>query len=344
MLSKIKKELINHPDKIREILEHYDYCNIMIRSKYMSFGRDSQSSKKSIVIKLEDNDYLWIKDYARNINKDLFSYICDQRNVEFANVLRTVKIVLGITDYYDYFENNKRSIFGGFYDKIRNKNNTSKIRTYDEAVLKQYKRICNTRFLKDNISLAAQKFFNIRYDIESQGIVIPIYDQFGQLMGAKVRANYDVKDGELKYFYLMPCMCSKTLYGYAQNYSYLVNNVIFVFESEKAVMQCYSYGIRNCVALGSGSISQKQIEMLLQLHPKKIIFCHDVGFEMENIMRNINMVKNYSRFSEVELGYWDYFNKGYDDKVSPSDLGKTKLKYIIKNEIKMIGEINEEEI
>ena len=120
MLNNIKKELISHPDKLKEVLEHYEYCNIVIRKTYMSFGRDIQSSKKSIVIKLENNDYLWVTDYARNINKDLISYIIEQRNVEFINVLNTIKGILGITDYYDFFENkNKRGIFGGFYEKIK---------------------------------------------------------------------------------------------------------------------------------------------------------------------------------------------------------------------------------
>ena len=342
MLNNIKKELISHPDKLREVLEHYGYCNIVIRRTYMSFGRDEYSSKKSIVIRLENNEFLWVTDYARNISKDLFAYIIEQRNVEFINVLNTVKSVLGITDYYDYFDKkNKRGIFGGFYEKIKHKS-VSKVQVYDKSILDQYKSIYNVKFLKDNISLEAQKFFNIKYDIESQGIVIPIYDQVGQLMGAKARANYDVEDGELKYFYLIPCQASRTLYGYAQNYNHLVNNTIYVGESEKFVMQCYSYGMRNCVALGSGSVSQQQVKMLLSLQPKKIIFLHDQGYKMEYIMRNIDMVKNYSRFSEVEIGYWDWDNSIYNiDKVSPSDLGKTKLNYILNNEIKFIGEIDE---
>ena len=110
-------------------------------------------------------------------------------------------------------------------------------------------------------------------------------------------------------------------------------------------MQCYSYGIRNCVALGSGSISNKQVQMLFELNPKKIIFLHDTGFKQEYLDRNIAMIKNYSRFSEVEIGYWDYIGKDYEDKVSPSDLGKVKFEQIINTEIKMIGdEIDEDEL
>ena len=70
---------------------------------------------------------------------------------------------------------------------------------------------------------------------------------------------------------------------------------------------------------------------------------HDVGYDFENILRNINMVKNYSRFSEVKLGYWDFFDRLYDNKVSASDLGKKELLRIMDTEIKMIGDDKDEE-
>ena len=342
MLKEIKNELLNQPEKLKEILEHYNFHNVVIHKSYISFGRSIDSSKKSIVIRLDNNSYLYVKDYARNIQKDLFSYISEQRLVDFKDILSTVKSILNITDYYDFFEN--RGIFGGFYERIR-KRNFSKVNTFEENILDKYKEYANVRFLKDNISIEAQHFFGIRYDVESQGIVIPIRNQLGQLMGIKIRFNYDVEDGELKYCYLIPCLMSQTLYGYSQNYNHLVGNTVYVLESEKSVMQCYSYGIRNCVALGSGSISNKQAQMLLELNPQKIIFLHDVGYKMEYIERNISIMKNYSRFSEVEIGYWDYFGKDYEDKVSPSDLGKAKLKQIINSEIKMIGDdIDEDEL
>ena len=342
MLKEIKKELLDNPEKLEELLEYFNFYNIHIHQSYISFGRAIDSSKKSIVIRLEKNDYLYVSDYARNINQDLFTYISEQRLVDFKDIISVVRKILKIDDFSIFRE--PQGIFGGFYEKIRKKNEYT-CRTYDESILNKYVTLANMRFIRDNITIDAQQFFNIRYDVESQGIVIPIYNQVGELMGVKVRCNYDVQDGEMKYYYLIPCQMSQTLYGYSQNYNYLVNNVIYIFESEKSVMQCYSYGIRNCVALGSGSISRKQVQMLLELNPKKIIFMHDVGFDLENILRNINIVKSYSRFSEVELGYWDYFDRLYDDKVSASDLGKKELLRIIDNEIQMIGDDeNEEEL
>lgn len=335
LLKEIKKELLDNPEKLKELLEHFNFYNINIHQSYISFGRAQDTSKKSIVIRLTKNDYLYVVDYARNINKDIFTYISEQRLVDFKDIIATVRNILNIDDFG--LLNESRGIFGGFYEKIRKRNEYT-IRTYDESVLDKFIPLANKRFIKDNISITTQQFFGIRYDVESQGIVIPIHNQIGELIGAKVRCNYDVQDGEMKYYYLIPCQMSQTLYGYSQNYNYLVNNVIYIFESEKAVMQCFSYGIRNCVALGSGSISCKQVRMLLELNPKKIIFMHDVGYDLENILRNINMVRNYSRFSEVKLGYWDFFDRLYDDKISASDLGKKELLRIIDTEIKMIGD------
>ena len=340
MLKEIKKELLNNPEKLKDLLEHFNFYNVHIHQSYISFGRAQDASKKSIVIRLEKNDYLYVTDYARNINKDLFTYISEQRLVDFADIITAVRNILGIDDFGMF--NDSYGIFGGFYEKIR-KRNEYLLRTYDESVLDKYVPLANKRFIKDNISITAQQFFGIRYDVESQGIVIPIYNQIGELIGAKVRCNYEVKDGEMKYYYLIPCAMSNTLYGYSQNYNYLANNVVYVFESEKSVMQCFSYEIRNCVALGSGSISRKQVQMLFELNPKKIIFMHDVGYGLENILRNIDVVKKYSRFSEVELGYWDFFDRLYDDKVSASDLGKEELLRIMDTEIKMIGCDNDEE-
>ena len=340
MLKEIKRELLDNPEKLKELLEYFNFYNVHIHQSYISFGRAQDTSKKSIVIRLEKNDYLYVTDYARNISKDLFSYISEQRLVDFKDIIGVVRNILGVDDFGLF--NESRGIFGGFYEKIRKRSEYS-VRTYDESILDKYIPLANKRFVNDNISIAAQQFFGIRYDVESQGIVIPIHNQIGELIGAKIRCNYEVQDGEMKYYYLIPCQASQTLYGYSQNYNYLTNNIIYIYEAEKSIMQCFSYGIRNCVALGSGSISRKQVRMLLELNPKKIIFMHDVGYDLENILRNINMVKNYSRFSEVELGYWDFFDRLYDNKVSASDLGKKELLRIMDTEIKMIGDDEDEE-
>lgn len=340
MLEDIKKELLNNPEKLKEVLEHFGYCNIVIRPTYMQFGRDEESSKKSIVIKLENNNWLYVHDYARNIQTDIFSYITNQRKVEFVDILNEIKNVLHIQDYIGHFQ--RKGIFGGFYEKIRQRN-TIQSKIYDEKILDKFQFYPNIRFLKDHISLDAQQYFGIRYDVESQGIVIPIRNEYGQLIGVKERFNYEISDGALKYFYSYPGRCSTTLFGYTQNYQYLVENTVFVGEAEKFVMQCYSYGYRNAVALMSGSLSVQQARLLVELHPTKVIFLHDQGYELDNIKRNVEVLHHYSKFAEFEIGYWDWTKSYYAPKVSATDMGKEKFEYIINNEILILGDDKDEE-
>lgn len=331
MLSEIKKELIKQPKIISDILSEFGFCNVNIHNTYITFGRDIEGSRKSIVIYLKDNENLIVKDHPRNIVTDLFSYIIKEKSVEYSEIFRLIKTKLNITDYYDYFE--PKTIFGGFYDRIKKKSQNY-IHTYENSILDNYVKCGNLRFLRDKISLETQRYFNICYDIESQGIVIPIYDQLGQIMGIKIRLNYDVDDGELKYYYLVPCLMSETLYGYSQNYKYLVENTVFIFESEKSIMQCYGYGVRNCVALGSSTISNKQIKMIMELHPKQVIFVHDEGLDFETIERNIKLLRTYTRMFEIEIGYWDSTkDNSIPHKASLSDLGKERLEYGLENEI-----------
>lgn len=331
MLGEIKKELIETPEKLKDVLEYFDYCNIVVRRNYIQFGRNKDSSPKSIVIQLKNNDWCWVNDYARNINKDIFSYISIQRCIPFVDVVKQIKNILGIDDYYS----NKKPYrpFGGFYDSIYQPYK-QELKIYDESILSEYVKCPNLRFLKDHISLKIQKEFDIRFDVVSQAIVIPVRDEIGRLVGVKERFNYDVEQGEMKYFYSYPCNMSQVLYGFSQNYTELADNKIYIFEAEKSVMQAASYGIKNCVALGSGSLSSRQSELIMSLHPRQVIFMHDVGYAFENIVRNMEKLSEYVRFSGTEIGYWDYSDILYENKVSPTDMGKDMFEYIIANEIK----------
>lgn len=332
MLSNIKEELLKNPESLQHVLEQFGYANIKIHDKYMSFGRDQFSSAKSIVIRLENNQYLYVTDYPRNINKDLFSYIIDQRGVTFKDVITVVNNELGISDY-SYFYERKRQAFGGCYAKIKKETPCSPPKIYDPHILDQFPKRGNLRFMRDGITLQAQKFFDLRFDPANDGIVIPIFDQFGNLMAVKERANHDVGPDEQKYWYLYPGQMSKTLYGYAQNYTFLAENTVLIFEAEKSVMQCYSFGLRNAVALGSGSISRNQIKMLYEIQPERVIFLHDVGYDIAAIRKNATMYKKFGRFSDTRVGYWDWMQGEYTDKFSPSDLGKSELFRILKTEI-----------
>ena len=333
MIEFVKAKLLEDPEKIKQYLEHFDFHHIVIRTNYMSFGRSTDSSPKSIVIRLRNNDALLVKDYPRNVVCDLFNYVMKTRSVSFREAFSEAKDILGIDGYY-YQERRSKQPFGGFYEGIRSKKDVE-LKIYNDSILDEYVTCGNDRFLCDGISLEAQRYFQIGYSVKDQAITIPIWNEVGQLVGVKMRCNHEVQDGEQKYWYDVPTQMSQLLYGYSQNYEYLESaDVVYIFESEKSVMQCWTCDIRNVVALGSGSVSKKQVQLLLSLNVNKIVLMHDVGYKKEYLDRNIKIIKGYSKMREIQVGYWDNENKGYEDKVSASDLGEERLEYILENEIK----------
>jgi DNA primase len=201
-------------------------------------------------------------------------------------------------------------------------------------VLDAYERCGNLRFLRDGISLSAQEFWGIRFSVEDNAIIIPIRNEYGELVGAKARINWNPSEDESKYYYPIPVAMSQLLYGYAENYSYLYGNEIVVVESEKSVCQAYDFGVRNVVALGSHSLSEKQIKLLLQLQPKRIVLAMDEGLNFDFIKRNADMIKNFGSILMPEIWYWDSSqNIDVNSKDSPTDNGKEMFEEIMNEQL-----------
>lgn len=342
MIEVLKKRLLEDPEKIKQLLERFDFYKIRIHSSYISFARSQESSPKSITIYLGSNKALLVKDWATNEVKDVFNYIISNRSVSFREVVSATKSILGI-DGYIYDETPRVEAFGGFYGRIKNRT-APELKVYDESILDKYIRRGNQRFLKDHISLETQQKFGIGFDVESQSITIPIRNEAGGLVGVKCRRNED--DCEMKYWYDVPCQMSRILYGFSDNYESLESaDTIYVFEAEKSTMQCYSYGYRSAVSLGSGTISKKQIQLLLSLSPKKIVLLHDAQYPWESVERNLKAIQSYNRMQETELYYWNNFGRDYGGKISPTDKGEQFFEVVIKNELKQYkGEKNEKQL
>ena len=262
MLNKIKEQLIEQPEKLVDLLENFGFERINHRGSEIRFARDWQGGS-NISIRLKNNPYCCVSDWSRGVSTDIISYIIQEKSVEFREVLQAAKKILNLSD--DWRPQQKRVLFGGIYEGLSCQNREIKLKTYDESVLNNYEQIGNLRFLRDGISIDAQKFFDIRFSVEDNAIILPLHNEVGDLIGAKARINGDPQEGESKYYYPVPTQVSQTLYGYDANYQYLYGNDIIVAESEKAVAQAYTFGVRNIVGIGSSAVSEKQSKLLLQL-------------------------------------------------------------------------------
>jgi hypothetical protein len=340
VLNEIKERLIENPDKIIELLEEFGFEHINHRGNEIRFARDGQGGS-NISIRLKNNPYCCVSDWSRGVNTDIISYIIQEKNVTFRDVLQNTKKILGLGN--DWRPQQRKSLFGGLYENLTSPNREVQLKTYDESVLDKYEMVGNLRFLRDGISLDAQRFWGIRFSIEDNAIIIPIYNEFGEIIGAKARINGEPQEGESKYYYPIPVAVSNTLYGYAANYQYLYGaDTVYVGESEKFCQQLYTMGIRNCVSMGSHTLSEKQAKLLLQLSPKSITFMLDDGLDLIETKRNVDMIKSVSSMMQVEMYYFDHTEcLELGPKDSPSDHGIVVWDEIVKNYIKNADELED---
>ena len=333
MFKEIKKRLLDSPDSIINILETYEFYQPRILNNEIRCGLYEGSNPTAVRIKLVNNDNLFVTDYSRSMCYDIINYIIKAKNVDFKDVMSVIKSELDIDNYCDLSAN--KTIFGGFYNHISKQKSDLYVKIYSDDVLKQYDIGYNRRFVLDNISLQTQKEFDIGYDAISQRITIPIRNQYSELIGVKGRANWNVTENESKYLYLIPCPMSATLYGLSQNYIHLQNSVVYVFESEKSVLQCHTYGIYNAVAIGSNSLSITQCKLLMQLHPKRIVFMLDKSLDLKNTYINAERLRAYMVMQDTKVLYWNWHKSKLPEKSSPSDYGIDELQNIIDNELEV---------
>lgn len=337
MIQSIKKKLIEQPDLIAELLEKFSFANIKVNEKYISFGREMGSNPSAICIYLTNNENIFVQDYARNNRAEIFSYIIKEKNIEFGLVFEAAKNITGISSWE--YDSEEFEPFGGFYKRIKK---NSEIEKEDIEIpitdLEIYPPIISKRFLDDHIYPDVQRRFDIRYDPETQRILIPIRSPSGKVVGLKGRLNSDPSENEAKYLYIVQCQKSKTLFGFSENYQYLHGNDIFVVESEKSVMQAYGYGFRNFVALSGNTISTRQCKLITELMPKSVSFLLDNNLDLSISMSNARKLKKISKLFQIEIKYWDWKNNiNIPEKCSPTDLEKSDLINIMENELVVIA-------
>lgn len=340
-ISDVKEKLLEEPEKIIELLETYNFEHISLRQNEIRFARSVEGGP-NISMKLQNNEWCNIVDFARGYRGDIFSFIAQERGVTFREVLLATKKILGLGDNWE--PKKKYQLFNGIYANI-GKNAKPELKIYDESILDQYPKRGNLRFLKDHITLETQMKFGLMYSVESQRILIPIRDIFGNLAGIKSRRNYDTDNpDDPKYKYECPTQKNMILYGAHENYQYLMNaDRIAIFESEKATLACDSYDYHSAVSLMGNTLSSEQAKILLSFNAKEYCFMLDEGLPLETTYQNAQLLKSFAAMRECKITFFDWRDSlSVGDKESPTDGGKETFYYILNNEIKDISKLEED--
>jgi DNA primase len=328
----LKEEILNR-ELISDILAELGCHHIRDKGDYIQAGNRDGDNPSSIVV--YKNEYISCINYTRQITKngrtaDIFDLVAYAEDCSFAEAMRFVCDLAGI-DYYGEREDLPESlqILRMLRDMSINDEDedNSVVKPISEKILNYYLPYGNTMFEDDNISLEVQKEFEVGYCPQSNYITIPIRDSLGTLCGVKGRYFGEPDELHTKYTYLEKCNKSKILYGYWQNKDYIKQNkYVYVLESEKAVQQLATIGIRSCVSTGGKTISKYQVEEITRTGCVPILALDkDVGEEeLKNIasmfMDGINV---YAIIDKENI---------LDEKESPSD-NSEKWFHLVNNNI-----------
>lgn len=318
------KDYIFSNDKMEIVLENLGMHHIQWhnRREYVTCGMPDGDNPSSTVIYC-DNNFLMVKAYTRDIVdpygiSDIISLVSFIKGTIFTQSINWLCELFGL----DYYSNDSCNDFALDYMKFSdtlfdNKDTASiQLRPIPEDTLLAYLPWDNTIFYEDNISYQTQAEFELGLDVFSHRITIPIRDEMGRLVGVKGRRAWDVVDEyNPKYIYLHQCAKSRICYGLYKTLPYIKEtNTIIVCESEKGVMQLWSYGYRHCVAVGGHSISPQQQDLIIQSGAATVIIAFDKDVDEETVRKEADKLSLYRR-----VEYILDFDNILNEKESPMD-------------------------
>lgn len=269
---------------------------------------------------------------------DIFELVRRAVYIQTNNELSFIQILHYVIDYTNIDINkiyeialNEKDID---YDKYLDNENNNTIKTVECKQLDNLSTLRIYFWEKEFITYETLKKFNVKYDGYRHKIIMPHYNENGELIGIRGRALIDEDIEKGKY---TPVIYDKIMYSHPLGYNLYGLNVnkeniekykiAIIVEGEKSVYQIDNYMDNISVAVCGFNITQWQINKLSELGVEEIILAFDkeyyeVGDEKywkfyNKVKKMTDKIKNYVKVSVII----DY-NNLLDYKDSPSDKGK----------------------
>lgn len=321
---KVKDYLIENTDKIGLLLEHAGFDNIHeIRNEYRCAWAEGLSAD-TVKVNILD---LHSAAYSMDIKGDIIHLIQEKKKLPFVTTLKYICEVCGINGEMVKPKYDVTLPFGAYFKKIGKIKDDDyiEITTYSNDYLELYGIVPNMQFYKDGISIETMEKFKCGYDTLTNRWTVNWRDIDENLIGIMGRINGRANSNEPKWFPIIPFQKSHALFGLFENKQEIKEKkTIVIFESEKSVMQCDTFGFNCAVALGGNSLSRWQVNTIRSLFPDKIIIALDQDLPVEHSIKLANQLKLDGMYSNTVQYIQDvegkYLRKGR--KESPSDLGK----------------------
>ena len=201
-------------------------------------------------------------------------------------------------------------------------------------------------WLNDGITREAMDKYNIKYSISQNKIIIPHLDVDGRLVGIRGRALNDWEIENVGKY--MPIKLEQTwykhplsmnLYGLYENKATIKKHkVVYVFESEKSVLQFESFDMPHCaVAVCGSQFNKYQLNILLkECAPNEIVVCFDkeeIEGETKYFDKLYALCKKYNQYCQFSFLYDRLGLLGMKD--SPSDRGEETFKKLLEKRVRV---------
>lgn len=224
---------------------------------------------------------------------------------------------------------------------------------YNIAVMDCFSR--NKKYLKiwekEGISFDTMDKFGIKFDMIRNRMVIPIYDDKGVFVGAKVR-NFNQEDIENGRKY-MPLIHNNEIYSYDRGkvlYGLNFNKKAIkaakraiIFEAEKSCLLYDSLYVGNkAVSIGGSNVSVYQVELLKKMGVETVVLALDNDYSLlpkedgkyDKYFGLYKMLKEANKLSAkgfaVEIVY-DWEQEFLENKDAPIDKGRKVWNKLYRN-------------
>ena len=333
------------PDLVIKLMEQLGIDRYEDKGKYIVFPTichnitSSEASSKLYFYKDTKLFYCYTECGPMNIFKFLKNYY-ETREIEYDWFVDIYEVILNCSTTNLIGLTKKREKLSDKYKRKEPK----KLETYSTGILDVFVKSYPVEWLNDGISREAMDRFKILYSISQNKIIIPHFNEKGELVGIRGRTlNEEEAQTFGKYmpvqienkWYSHPL--SLNLYGLDINKDNIKKNgICYLFEAEKSCLQMDSFSMPNCSAAICGSNFNKfQLKLLLKTAaPKEIIICFDkeeLPKEDKYFYKLLNLCKKYSKYCNFSFIY-DRENL-LDLKDSPTDKGEEVFKKLLEKRV-----------
>lgn len=234
-------------------------------------------------------------------------YICERLGIEF-------------NFKEDESKRNNQNLFNWKAQLLKYTNKADQLKNekiYDKSILNYFKDVYDESWIEEGIDKETLIKYNIKYYDRLNQIVIPCYNDNGDLIGIRIRnMNPNRASTEGKYkpiemlngdIYKFPT--SDYFYGINYNKAEIQKRKTCVLvESEKAVMKSDTWFGNNSIALGmyGHNLTKKKLKQLIKLNISDLIICIDWDYH------DVYEDEEHTKLTEKYEKYVENVNKIFD--------------------------------